>query len=151
VYRRYIADIEAEVEALNEEFATKSWQPVVLEIEDNYPRSLAGLCEYDVLMVNPLFDGMNLVSKEGAVLNKRNGVLLLSENAGSFDELEGGVIPISPLDVEGGAGALNEALLMNEGERARRASELVRVVRGNTAADWLAGQVEDIMEAGRTT
>lgn len=149
VYRKYIADIEAEVDALNQEFATKSWQPVILGIEDNYHQSLAGLCEYDVLMVNPLFDGMNLVSKEGAILNDRNGVMLLSENAGSFDELEGGVIPISPMDVEGGAAALNRALRMDEDEKARKAADLAAVVRSNTASDWLTGQVEDVLEAER--
>ncbi|MBN1289332.1 MAG: trehalose-6-phosphate synthase [Actinobacteria bacterium] len=144
-YRKYIETLEHEVEELNDEFSTRSWQPVVLSVEDNYSQSLAALLEYDVLLVNSLFDGMNLVSKEGAALNTRNGVIILSENAGSFDELEEGVIPINPLDIEEGADAINTALLMDAGDRKRRASIMAEKVRSHTAEDWLLDQIEDIL------
>lgn len=144
-YRQYIESLEKEVEELNDEFSTRSWQPVVLCIEDNYPQSLAALCQYDILLVNSLFDGMNLVSKEGAALNEKNGVVILSENAGSFDELEEGVIAINPLDIEEGADAINSALLLDEDERKKRAQALAEKVRSRTAEDWLLDQLEDIL------
>lgn len=144
-YRTYINTLEEEIEKLNDEFSTKSWQPVVVRIEDNYPQSLAALREYDVLFVNSLFDGMNLVSKEGAALNTRDGVIILSENAGSFDELEEGVIRINPLDIEQGADAINTALLMDDDERKTRAAKLAEKVQSHTAEDWLLEQIEDIL------
>ncbi|MDD5447897.1 MAG: trehalose-6-phosphate synthase [Actinomycetota bacterium] len=148
-YRNYLAEIREEVERLNDEFSTKRWEPVLLRVEDNYPQSIAALCDYDVLFVNSLFDGMNLVSKEGAVVNENNGVIILSENAGSYSELADWVIPISPLDTEGSARAINEALLMPEEEKAAWAGELKRAVSSQSAEDWLIGQLEDMEKAKR--
>ena len=146
-YRNYEAAILREAAEINDRFGIRGWQPVQVSVEDNFPQSLAGYREYDVLQVNPLFDGMNLVCKEGSILNQRNGVLILSENAGAYDELKEGAISVSPLDIEEGAEALHKALDMGERERKKRAELLKQAIRSNTSATWLARQIESIREA----
>jgi trehalose 6-phosphate synthase len=80
-YARYSEVIREVVEEINDRHGTNSWKPVVLSMEDNFPRSVAAYKNYDALLVNAVRDGMNLVAKEAAVVNERNGVLVLSENA----------------------------------------------------------------------
>ena len=89
------------------------WTPIVLEVEDDYPRSLAALTRYDVLLVNPVRDGLNLVAKEGPLVNTRNGVLALSREAGAFDELDSAALEVNPFDVSGTAAVIAEALDMD--------------------------------------
>jgi trehalose 6-phosphate synthase len=99
---------------------------------------------YDVLLVNSIIDGMNLVAKEGALLNERNGVLILSEGAGAVHQLGEHSIMIAPTDVEGTADALYQALTMPLAERRRRAEGLRRQVEGDDVATWFEDQVNDI-------
>jgi trehalose 6-phosphate synthase len=121
---------------------------VRVELSDDFPRSLAAYTQYDVLFVNPVFDGLNLVAKEGPLLNERAGVLVLSENAGAHEELAPWVVTINPNDVEGQARALHEALSMDESERRRRAEGLAAHVRANDLARWLEAELADL-EAAR--
>jgi trehalose 6-phosphate synthase len=90
---------------------------------------------------------MNLVSKEGPILNQRDGVLLLSENAGSFDELRECAIQVSPMDISSGAEALKMALTMEQEDRAAMSAKLQEKIKANTAVDWLGGQLDDIVRA----
>ena len=90
---------------------------------DDPDRSFAALTRYDVLLVNPVRDGLNLVAKEGPLVNTADGVLALSREAGAFDELGGTALEINPFDVADTADVLAAALAMGPGERARRAAE----------------------------
>lgn len=144
-YQEYKVAIEETVRGINERHKTDSWQPIRLRIQDNYPESVAALTCYDVLLVNPIFDGMNLVAKEGPVVNKRNGVLVLSENAGAVSELSGAGLIVNPFDVEETANALYEALMMSEAERHNRASHLKEIVLKNNSVKWLYYQIKDII------
>ena len=117
---------------------------VTVELADDFVRSLAAYRQYDVLFVNPVFDGLNLVAKEGPLLNTRAGVLVLSENAGAHEELAGWVVTINPNDVEGQAQALYEALTMDEGDRRRRAEALAAHVRTHDVARWLEAVLADL-------
>ncbi|MGO8872623.1 MAG: trehalose-6-phosphate synthase, partial [Acidimicrobiales bacterium] len=116
--------------------------PIVLEVDDDYLRSLAALSRYDVLLVNPVRDGLNLVAKEGPLINTRNGVLALSREAGAFDELRSGALEVNPFDVAGTAVVLARALDLETGERASRAAALERAILARRPEDWLADQLE---------
>src|ERR1019366_4943445 len=134
-YLAYQNEVESTVARMNERWATPGWTPIVLEVEDNYHRSLAALSRYDVLLVNPVRDGLNLVAKEGPLLNTRNGVLALSREAGAFDELRDGALEVNPFEVSGTAEVLARALDMDPGERAMRADLLVRTVLARRPSD----------------
>ena len=123
-YLAYQEEVETTVARLNERWSTPGWTPVVLEVEDDYPRSLAALTRYDVLLVNPVRDGLNLVAMEGPLVNARDGALALSREAGAFDRLSGGALEINPFDVTDTATVLARALALGPDERAARARAL---------------------------
>ncbi len=140
-YLAYAADVTHTVERINQTFRTDEWTPIVLHTDDDRPRSLAALRIADVLLVNPVRDGLNLVAKEGPLLNTNAGVLVLSREAGAWEELAGAAIGVNPFDVSGTAEALHGALTMGGDERAARAERLRSTVRARTAADWLDDQL----------
>lgn len=139
-YLAYQDEVESTVARINERWATPGWTPIVLEIEDDYPRSLAALTRYDVLLVNPVRDGLNLVAMEGPLLNRRDGVLALSREAGAFDQLADGALELNPFDVTGTASQLARALSLDGPERAGRQAELRRAVLARRPSDWLDDQ-----------
>lgn len=137
-YLAYRAEAEQAVIRLNEQWGTTDWQPVVLDTRDDYLRSIAALGRYDALLVNPIRDGLNLVAKEGPVLNARGGVLCLSREAGAFDELGEAALVINPFDVADTAQAIHDALEMPAAERTARARKLHELSAARTPSDWLA-------------
>jgi trehalose 6-phosphate synthase len=143
-YASYAEAIQKVVEEVNEKHGTRFWEPIRLSMEDNFPRSVAAYKNYDALLVNAVRDGMNLVAKEAAVVNERDGVLVLSEGAGAHEELGEHAITVNPFDVDEQAEALYQALVMSEEERARRAEGLKRAVEKNTVDEWVGAQMEDI-------
>lgn len=140
-YLGYRHEIEAVVRMINAKWATPDWTPILLDMVDNYPRTVAALRRYDVLMVNPVRDGLNLVAKEGPIVNQRDGVLLLSPGAGAWDELGAHAVEAHPFDVAGTADALAAALTMGADERAARAHALRKVATARTPLDWFADQL----------
>jgi trehalose 6-phosphate synthase len=100
---------------------------------------------YDVLLVNAIIDGMNLVAKEGALLNERNGVLILSEGAGAASQLGDNALIIAPADVQGTADAMYHALTMPLSERRRKAEGLRRAVEADDVGDWFRQQIADLI------
>jgi trehalose 6-phosphate synthase len=140
-YLAYQDEVETTVARINERWGTPGWTPVVLEVEDDYPRSLAALTRYDVLLVNPVRDGLNLVAKEGPIINTRNGVLALSREAGAFDQLAPGALEVNPFDVTGTATVLSQALALGRNERAARARILREAILARRPSDWLADQL----------
>jgi len=140
-YLAYANEVEQTVARINERWATRDWTPVVLDDRDDFARSVAGLQRYDVLLVNALRDGLNLVAKEGPVVNRRDGVLCLSPEAGAYDELKPAALPVHPYDIEQCAGALETALAMPLDERAARAASLRDLATRRSPAHWLADLV----------
>ena len=116
-YAAYMEAVGRTAEEVNEEHGTDFWRPIELFMEDNFPRSVAAYKNYDVLLVNAVRDGMNLVAKEAAVVNEKNGVLVLSENAGAHEELGEHALTVNPYDIDEQADAIHEALTMPEEER----------------------------------
>ncbi len=136
-YLAYRQEVEQAAEQLNERWATDTWQPVLLDTEDTYPRSLAGLRRFDVLLVNPIRDGLNLVAKEGPVVNERDGVVALSREAGAHDELGDATVEVHPYDLEQTAEALHTALGADDGERRERARRLSELATARSPRTWL--------------
>jgi trehalose 6-phosphate synthase len=116
------------------------WTPILIDREDNYPRSVAALRRADVLLVNPIRDGLNLVAKEGPLVNERDGVLVLSHQAGAWDELGDHALGINPFDVSGTASALASALDLPAAERADKARALRKVIASRSPLDWFDDQ-----------
>jgi trehalose 6-phosphate synthase len=144
-YADYVAAIERAVAEVN----AAHGGAVQLRVADNFPQSVAAYKQFDVLLVNAVYDGMNLVAKEAPLVNTRDGVLVLSENAGAFEELSDWCVPVNPFDVAGQAEALHAALEMDEAERRRRLDAIRSHVRANDVHAWLAGLLADLDEAER--
>lgn len=146
-YQDYLDEVSAIVGRVNAKYANveTGWQPIHLIMGENYPRALAAMKWYDVLLVNSIIDGMNLVAKEGALLNERNGVLILSEGAGAASQLGEHSIVIAPTDVEGTAEAIHRALTMPLDERRRRAEGLRSQVESDDVTKWFETQVADML------
>jgi trehalose 6-phosphate synthase len=140
-YLAYQNEVESTVARINEQWGTPGWTPIILEVEDDYPRSLAALSRYDVLLVNPVRDGLNLVAKEGPLINTCDGVLALSREAGAFEELAPAVLEVNPFDVSGTAAVLAAALDMAPAERSAKAAELRRIITARRPIDWLDDQL----------
>jgi trehalose 6-phosphate synthase len=157
-YREYTARVLALADAVNRRYGTPDWQPVQVSHENNRIRALAALTFYDVLLVNSVADGMNLVSKEGALLNECDGVLALSEAAGSFVELQHAALRVNPHDIVDTANTLYRALTMCASERRERAAALREAILNHQTSDWLRQQLRDLaisehmkrIEAGAT-
>jgi trehalose 6-phosphate synthase len=143
-YSEYLAAVQREARAVNDRFQHEGWLPLDLQVGDDFARSVAAYKQYDALLVNAVFDGLNLVSKEAPLLNGRDGVLILSENAGSHEELAEWVLTINPFDVYGQAQAIHEALTMGAEERRRRIDAIRAHVRENDLGAWIAAQLADL-------
>ena len=140
-YREYAASVHRLADAIGDEFGTPEWAPIVLSSQDDYPRSLAAYRMADVLLVNPIRDGMNLVAKEGPVLSDRHCALVLSREAGAADELGEHALMVNPFDVSGTAAALHQALMMPIAQRTRRCQALAAAALAEPPSKWLAGQL----------
>ena len=144
-YQDYLQEIMAEAGMINAYFNQPLWEPVRVVVGHNYLRAIAAMQLYDVLVVNPIADGMNLVAKEGALVNQKDGVLVLSEYAGAFFELGEESLTVSPFDIHSTAQAIHHALTMPPEERAQRASVLRQKVEINNVNQWFYAQVEDAL------
>jgi trehalose 6-phosphate synthase len=143
-YQNYLDELMAAAGRINAQHGTSEWEPVRILVGNNYPRAVAALQLYDVLLVNSIADGMNLVAKEGPVVNQRDGTLVLSERTGARQQLEHGAIVISPCDVYATAKALHQALVMSKEKRREQAQMLRQSVEREDIADWLCRQLEAV-------
>ena len=145
-YAQYVAEVERAVAEVN----AAHGDVVQLRVADNFPQSVAAYKQFDVLLVNAVYDGMNLVAKEAPLVNVRDGVLVLSENTGAFEELSEWSVAVNPFDIAGQAEALHAALSMAEPERRRRIEAIRSHVRANDVHGWLAGLLADLDDAQRS-
>jgi trehalose 6-phosphate synthase len=143
-YAAYLDEIQAAAGRVNARFGTESWQPVVLEIRDDLPCSIAAYKRYDVLLVNAIFDGMNLVAKEAPLVNERNGVVVLSENTGAHRELGEWCLVVNPFDLVDQAEAIHAALELPANERRERGEAIRAHVREHDIDAWLSAQLADL-------
>ena len=143
-YAEYLGAIQRAARAVNDRFQRGGWTPVDLRIEDNFPLSVAAYKQYDVLLVNAIYDGLNLIAKEGPLVNERDGVLILSENAGAHEELGPWALSVNPFDLDEQAKAIEAALQMPREERHARLEAIREHVRTHDVAAWLETQLEDL-------
>jgi trehalose 6-phosphate synthase len=148
-YREYGDACLAEAHRINTELGHDGWAPIVVRLQHDMDYAVAAYSLYDALLVNPVYDGMNLVAMEGPVVNRRGGVLVLSRNAGAYGRLGRHAVPVNPFDVRETADAIQTALEMHEDDRLRRARGLSRTVLAHTPAHWLAQQLEMLDRAVR--
>jgi trehalose 6-phosphate synthase len=150
-YAEYLGALQREARRVNDRFQEEGWTPIDLQIEDDFPRSVAAYKQFDVLLVNAIFDGMNLVAKEAPLVNQRDGVVVLSENAGAHAELGEWVLSVNPFDVEAQAEAIHQALQMGEVERRKRLSAIRAHVRANDVQGWIDRQLAALDGLAATT
>jgi len=147
-YQSYLNELMGAAGQVNAKYGDSAWEPVRVVVGENYPRAVAALQLYDVLLVNSIADGMNLVAKEGPVVNQQQGVLILSERTGARQQLESGALVIPPLDVSATASALHQALIMPADERKEKAERLRSLIEREDIVDWLCNQLETIVKLG---
>jgi trehalose 6-phosphate synthase len=143
-YVEYLERIEALVAVVNHRHGTTDWMPIDLRIYDNFEEAVARYKHCDLLIVNALFDGMNLVAKEAPAVNTRNGVLMLSENTGAHEELGDCALTVNPFDIQEQADTIYRALTMEPEERELRARRLREIVDARDPGDWVDEQLADI-------
>ncbi len=143
-YQKYTQDIFDLVDAINAKHGKGERKIIEVFFENNYTQAIAGMRLCDVLLVNPVIDGMNLVAKEGPIVSARDSVLILSETAGAHAQLGRYAVSVAPADLEGTAQALYEALTMDTAERKRRAEGLRRVIEEEDITRWLFSQFQDL-------
>jgi trehalose 6-phosphate synthase len=143
-YVEYMQRIFEIADEVNRKHATDHWRPIEIIVKDDFPQIVAAYKQYDVLLVNPIYDGMNLVSKEGPLVNQRNGVLILSENAGAYEQLGHFALSVSPFDVEWTANTIYRALTMTEEEKRWRQNKLKQSILENDIFKWIGDQFRDM-------
>jgi trehalose 6-phosphate synthase len=143
-YAEYLERIEALVAVVNHRHGTPDWMPIQLKLRDDLEEAVAAYKHYDVLLVNAMFDGMNLVAKEGPMVNERDGVSILSENTGAHEELGDCALTVNPFDIQALADSIHAALTMAPAERARRLRGLKEIVTARDPGDWIDEQLDDI-------
>jgi len=141
-YAEYVAAIQREARRVNDRFQQDGWIPIDVQISDNFPRVVAAYKDFDVLFVNAIFDGLNLVAKEAPLVNQRDGVLILSENAGAHEELGDWVLSVNPFDVAAQADAIHRAIEMPADERRDRIEAVRGWVREHDLAEWIDLQLQ---------
>ena len=143
-YSEYVGAVQREARRVNDRFQQEGWLPIELVLEDDFPASVAAYKQFDVLFVNAIFDGMNLISKEAPLVNERDGVLVLSENTGAHEELGDWVLSVNPFDVAGQAEAIHRALTMRDFERRERLEAIRAHVREHDVAEWIEAQLANL-------
>ena len=140
-YLAYGQEVQALAAYLNAKWARPGWAPIVVDPHDNYPKAVAALVRSDVLLVNPVRDGLNLVAKEGPLVNERHGSVVLSRQAGVWDELSEYAIGINPFDISGTASAIAAALDLSEEDRVSRAADLRDAATAGSPLEWFEKQI----------
>ena len=106
--------------------------------------AVAAYKQFDVLLVNAIFDGMNLIAQEASLVNDRDGAVVLSENTGAHEQIGRFALTVNPFDVSGQAQAIYEALELPVEERRARLEGIRSHVRRHDLATWIDAQLEDL-------
>ncbi|MEU6991601.1 trehalose-6-phosphate synthase [Streptomyces sp. NPDC046465] len=141
VYRDYTDEVSRVAADINSRYGTPGWTPVVLHVKDDFARSLAAYRMADVALVNPIRDGMNLVAKEVPVVSDEGCALVLSREAGAYEELGEDALTVNPYDITATAAALHTALTMPDDERAERTKRLASAATALPPAQWFLDQL----------
>src|SRR6202521_1095300 len=149
-YRHYVRRVRQVVQRINSQYGSGGWLPVRLEFGESVRKAMAAMRNFDVLVVNPVYDGLNLIAKEGALVNRADGVIVLSENAGAHEELNPHVLSINPFDIMATADAMHRGIVMSAEDKKQRNAAAREVVRTNDITRWITCQVQDIRDLAAT-
>jgi trehalose 6-phosphate synthase len=144
-YGAAVREVVARINGLSE----PDDQPVWIYDGSDYAMAIAALRMADVVLVNPLVDGMNLVAKEAVLVGERDPVLVLSETAGAAEQLAADSLAVAPADVVGTADMLDRALRMPREERRLHIRRLRASVREEDLDWWLRRQLRDLAAVRR--
>jgi trehalose 6-phosphate synthase len=140
-YRWYAEQVWAQIERLRRRFPGS----VEVHYGDDRERALGILRGYDVLLVNPLLDGMNLVAEEGVLVNEVAGALVLSAGTGVADMLGDHPVRIpDATDLPATAAALAAALDLPQSDRSRRAARMRAIAATGDRSHWFDRQLADL-------
>ena len=145
-YRDYKVKVNDIISEINEKYSNNVWKPIVPHFNAEYSLVTAALKNYDCLLVNSIHDGMNIVPKEGSILNENNGVLIISETTGAYDELKEYSININALNISQTAEAIYKAITMEQEEREKRLNGLKEIIRQYDVYKWMGEQFKDIQK-----
>jgi trehalose 6-phosphate synthase len=146
-YQHYAAMVQQTIARINAAYGREGWQPIIAVSGNDHRRALACMRHCDVLLVNPLIDGMNLVAKEAGLVNERNGTIVLSREAGAYTQLAAGVLGVDPCDVAATTDAIYTALTLPHPERAALAKRVRDVLLSECADCWLDQQLTALADA----
>ena len=150
-YSEYLGAIQRTARQVNDRFQRPGWTPIDLQIGDDFAQAVAAYKQFDVLLVNAIFDGLNLVAKEAPLVNGRDGVLVLSENTGAHEELGAWALSVNPFDLVGQAEAIHAALELPLDERRARLEAIREHVRANDLSAWIEAQLSDFDRSALAT
>jgi trehalose 6-phosphate synthase len=140
-YARYAAAVREVVARVNG-LSDPEEAPIWLLDGSEYALAIAAMQLADVMLVNPVVDGMNLVAKEAMVVG--SAALVLSETAGAAEQMAAESLMVTAADVAGTSRMLEAALDMPDDERVRRLRRLRSSVRSEDLAWWLSRQMRDL-------
>src|SRR4051794_4817704 len=148
-YADYLAQVGAVVAEVNARHHGEGWQPIDMRLQEDMAFAVAAYELADVLVVNAVNDGMNLVAKEAVLVNQRDGVLLLSENPGAHGGRGEFALTVHPFALQQQADAMYEALTMDRSRRQEMLTAAADRVRDNDVEKWLRRQLDDLEALGR--
>ncbi len=144
-YAAAVREVVARINGLSDPEDAPVW---ILDGSD-YAMAIAAMRLADVVLVNPLVDGMNLVAKEAVLVGQHNPALVLSETAGAAEQLASDALVVAPADIVGTASQLERALEMPEEERRYHLRRLRLSVRHEDVRWWLDRQLRDLSAVRR--
>mgnify|MGYP006282157427 CR=1 FL=1 len=149
-YQREKRRINEQVSEFNGKVGDHNWTPINL-FWGGVPQSEL-IAEYraaDLALVTPGLDGMNLVAKEFIASNPEPKVLILSEFAGSSQQLEG-ALKVNPYNTSDVAEKIKEGLEMHSSERRQRWKKLRESVKKEDLPTWARNFLRDLEAAYRS-
>jgi len=145
-YRDYKVEVNEIIDDINNKYSKNGWKPIVPHFDADYSLVIAAFKNYDCLLVNSIYDGMNIVPKEGSIVNENNGILILSETTGAYDELKDYSININAFDIKDTVDALYQAVMMSHEERGERLAGLKKIISSYNVYSWMGEQFQDIQK-----
>jgi len=140
-YQELLSEIVKTVEQCNSKLSSLNYAPIRLHVGNDYQRASQALTRYDYLIAASVADGLNLVVKEGAILNDRNGVIVSTENVGAMAELGNFCIVAAEATEIGIIESLREAQNLSSESRRNMSAELKRHIQEFDSSNWAQNAV----------
>jgi len=146
-YKEFVNDLVQVADKINEQYKTKSWQPILLLMKHHSHAEILPFYKLaNVCLVTSLHDGMNLVAKEFvSARDDEQGVLILSQFTGVSRELRDALI-INPYDIVRTAEALKAALDMTAFEQKEKMIRMRGILQEHNIYRWAGDLVNELAQ-----